>query len=237
MSKAARSNRFTSSLPKNAIVMAKKKSPGINTQSVPQPEQSLDEPLATPNQLKLLSQTVAQCRACELCANRKNAVFGEGSSRARIFFIGEAPGETEDELGQPFVGPAGQLLDKMIEAIGLKREDVYITNVVKCRPSENRDPKPLEIQTCSEYLNQQLKLINPELIVALGSVAAQTLLKSEEKISLLRGKLSSYQGVKLLPTFHPAYLLKSPSSKKQAWEDFKQVASLLNLALPKKVQS
>ena len=179
--------------------------------------------------LQTLSQITANCTQCKLCQGRKNVVFGEGNPKAKLVFIGEGPGENEDIQGRPFVGLAGQLLDKMIEAMGLTRQDVYIANVVKCRPPENRNPEPDEIAACSPYLAQQLRLIEPKWIVALGKFAAQTLLQTETPISRLRGSFKEFkipgteQTVELMPTFHPSYLLRNPDSKREAWEDLKQV--------------
>jgi len=142
-------------------------------------------------------------------------------------FVGEAPGADEDVQGIPFVGRAGQLLTKIIEAIDLKRDDVYIANVIKCRPPQNRNPEPDEVATCEPFLFRQIDLIQPKVIVALGKFAAQTLLRTDEPISRLRGRVSDYRGAKLIPTFHPAYLLRNPSSKREVWEDMKLVKKLL----------
>jgi DNA polymerase len=148
--------------------------------------------------------------------------------------VGEGPGENEDLQGRPFVGKAGQLLDKMIEAMGLSREQVYIANVVKCRPPGNRDPEPDEVSACSPFLHRQVAAIQPKIIVALGKFAAQTLLGTETPITRLRGEFQTYRGVKLMPTFHPSYLLRNPSSKKEAWADLQSVAKELGIELPKK---
>jgi len=175
-----------------------------------------------------------QAHACTLCSElsstRKKVVFGSGNIRARLVFVGEAPGADEDEQGLPFVGRAGQLLTKMIEAMGLTRKDVFICNVLKCRPPENRPPKPDEKTNCKPFLLRQLELIKPEVICALGTHAAQSLLQTEETISALRGKMHTYAGVKLVCTFHPAYLLRNPSAKKDAWGDLQKVMSLLRLS-------
>jgi DNA polymerase len=159
---------------------------------------------------------------------------GEGNPRARLVFVGEGPGEQEDLQGRPFVGNAGQLLDKMIQAIGLSRNDVYIANVVKCRPPGNRNPESDEILACSPFLHRQLDIIQPEVIVALGKFAAQTLLQTDEKITQLRGKFKTYRGTKLMPTFHPSYLLRSPSAKREAWIDLQAVAKELGIQIPKR---
>jgi uracil-DNA glycosylase family 4 len=170
-----------------------------------------------------------QCTRCKLgTLGRKQVVFGEGDPSAGLMFVGEGPGADEDEQGVPFIGRAGQLLTKIIEAINLTREQVYIANVVKCRPPQNRNPEPDEIATCEPFLFQQLDLIRPKVVVALGKFAAQTLLRTEEPISKLRGRIFDYRGdAKLIPTFHPAYLLRNPSSKREVWEDMKLVARLL----------
>lgn len=182
-----------------------------------------------------LREQVIRCTRCdELVRNRQSVVFGAGDFQARLVFVGEAPGAEEDRQGLPFVGAAGQLLTKMIESIGLKREEVFIANVLKCRPPGNRSPKPEEIGNCEPYLVKQLELIRPELICALGTFAAQTLLKTLAPISSLRGKVYDYRGIPLLCTFHPAYLLRNPSEKRKAWEDLKRLKSLLSSLLDKK---
>jgi DNA polymerase len=150
-------------------------------------------------------------------------VFGTGNPQAKLVFVGEAPGRDEDLQGEPFVGQAGQLLNKIIQAIQLSREQVYIGNIIKCRPPENRNPEPDEIMACEPFLIKQLQVIRPKLICALGAFAAQTLLKTEEKISSLRGKFHEYQGIPLMPTYHPAYLLRNPNRKREVWEDMKKI--------------
>ncbi|MCX6354554.1 MAG: uracil-DNA glycosylase [Candidatus Aureabacteria bacterium] len=168
------------------------------------------------------------CRKCGLAKTRKKTVFGSGSPRASVLFIGEAPGAEEDRQGLPFVGRAGQLLTKMLAFIGLKREDVYITNVLKCRPPGNRDPQPDEVACCEPYLLAQLDIIKPRLICALGRHAAQTLLKTEEGINRLRGRFHDYHGIKILPTYHPAYLLYSPGDKDKAKDDLSKLRAYLD---------
>ncbi|MGO9063809.1 MAG: uracil-DNA glycosylase [Myxococcaceae bacterium] len=175
---------------------------------------------------------LGDCRRCKLCTHRKQIVFGTGHPRARLVFVGEGPGAEEDVQGLPFVGPAGQLLTKMIAAMGLKREDVYICNVVKCRPPANRNPEPDEIAACEPFLRAQLHSIGPQVVVALGKFAAQTLLQESTPITRLRGQWRSYQGMKLMPTFHPAYLLRNPAEKKPCWEDLKAVMAVLGQAAP-----
>lgn len=169
--------------------------------------------------LGALTMQVAACQLCPLAKTRKNVVFGEGDPKARLVFVGEAPGADEDEQGLPFVGKAGQLLTKIINAMELDRKDVYICNILKCRPPGNRNPLPEEIRLCEPYLKKQLGLISPQVICALGSFAAKTLLHTETPITALRGRFQHYEGIALMPTYHPAYLLRNPSAKKQVWED------------------
>jgi uracil-DNA glycosylase family 4 len=168
------------------------------------------------------------CRRCKLHQlGRKQIVFGVGNANADLMFVGEAPGADEDAQGIPFVGRAGQLLTKIIEAIGLSRDDVYIANVIKCRPPQNRNPEPDEVETCEPFLFRQIDTIKPKVIVALGTFAARTLLRTLDPISRLRGRVYDYRGAKLIPTFHPAYLLRNPSSKREVWEDMKVARKLL----------
>jgi DNA polymerase len=168
------------------------------------------------------------CRRCKLHAlGRQRIVFGVGNPDADLMFVGEAPGADEDQQGIPFVGKAGQLLTKIIEAIALKRDDVYIANVIKCRPPNNRNPDPDEVATCEPFLFRQIDVIKPRVIVTLGKFASQSLLRTDDPISRLRGRVYTYRGAKLIPTFHPAYLLRNPSSKREVWEDMKRVRALL----------
>jgi uracil-DNA glycosylase len=172
------------------------------------------------------------CSRCKLhTLGRKQVVFGVGNPDADLMFVGEAPGADEDVQGIPFVGRAGQLLTKMIEAINLTRDQVYIANVIKCRPPGNRNPEPDEIAQCEPFLFQQIAAIKPKVIVALGSFAAKTLLRSDESISRLRGRIYDFQGAKLIPTFHPSFLLRSPDRKRDAWEDLKRARALLTPAV------
>lgn len=166
---------------------------------------------------------LGDCRRCKLCSGRKNLVFGVGNPKARLVFVGEGPGAEEDNQGIPFVGAAGQLLTKMILAMGYSRDEVYICNVVKCRPPGNRNPEPDEIQACQPFLEAQLHAIRPEVIIALGKFAAQTLLRTDTPITRLRGQWREYVGIPLMPTFHPAYLLRNPPEKKAAWTDLQAV--------------
>jgi len=171
---------------------------------------------------------IGDCTRCKLHAQgRKQIVFGVGNPNADLMFVGEAPGADEDIQGIPFVGRAGQLLTKIIEAIELKREDVYIANVIKCRPPGNRNPEQDEVETCEPFLFRQIDIIKPKVIVALGTFAARALLRTLDPISRLRGRVFDYRGAKLIPTFHPAYLLRNPASKREVWEDMKLVKKLL----------
>ena len=168
------------------------------------------------------------CSRCKLhTLGRKQVVFGVGNPDADLMFVGEAPGADEDAQGIPFVGRAGQLLTKMIEAINLTRDQVYIANVIKCRPPGNRNPEPDEIETCEPFLFRQIEAIKPKVIVALGAFAAKTLLRSEDSISRLRGRIYDFHGARLIPTFHPSFLLRSPERKRDAWEDLKRARALL----------
>ncbi|MGQ9608717.1 MAG: uracil-DNA glycosylase [bacterium] len=166
---------------------------------------------------------VENCQLCSLHKTRTNVVFGAGNEKARLIFVGEAPGSEEDAQGMPFVGKAGQKLTQIIQAIGLTREEVYITNVLKCRPPNNRNPLPEEIRCCEPYLVAQLKFIKPETICALGTFAAQTLLKTDQPISKLRGRFHTYQGIRLMPTYHPAFILRNPQYKRDVWEDVQKL--------------
>jgi uracil-DNA glycosylase len=186
-------------------------------QSMPEERRSLEE----------VRTDLGDCTRCKLCSGRTHIVFGVGNPKAELVFVGEGPGADEDEQGIPFVGKAGQLLTKMIEAMGLSRDDVYICNVVKCRPPNNRNPEPDEIQACSPFLRAQLASIRPKIIVTLGKCAAQSLLGDGTPITRLRGTWREYCGVPVMPTFHPAYLLRSPAEKKNAWADLRQVMKRL----------
>ncbi|MEZ4273450.1 MAG: uracil-DNA glycosylase [Myxococcota bacterium] len=188
-------------------------------------------PAVTPGRTSLATvrATLGDCQRCKLAAGRTHIVFGVGNPEARLMFVGEGPGRDEDLQGEPFVGAAGQLLDKMIQAMGLKRTDVYIANMVKCRPPQNRDPEKDEIAACEPFLIQQIVAIQPEVVVALGRCAAQSLLRDTTAISRLRGTWRSYQGIALMPTFHPAYLLRSPEQKRLVWQDLQNVMQRLGL--------
>jgi uracil-DNA glycosylase len=195
----------------------------------PPPEHQTIIPLAPADALAAVRADIGpDCSRCKLHRlGRKQVVFGVGNPNADLMFVGEAPGADEDQQGIPFVGRAGQLLTKIIEAIELKREDVYIANVIKCRPPQNRNPEQDEVETCEPFLFQQIDIIKPKVIVALGTFAARALLRTLDPISRLRGRVYDYRGAKLLPTFHPAYLLRNPASKREVWEDMKRVRSLL----------
>ena len=181
--------------------------------------------------LAALDQEVKECTRCEICYSRKQTVFGEGNPEARLLFIGEAPGFEEDRTGRPFVGKAGQLLDRMIAAIQLRREDVYIANVLKCRPPENRTPRPDEAENCFPYLYAQIRLICPAVICTLGLPAARVLLGLDRPIGSFRGQLFHFDGIPVVPTYHPAYLLRNPADKLLVWKDLQQVAGLLGIRL------
>lgn len=174
-------------------------------------------------EMQKISQEINNCKKCELYARRKNTVAGEGNFDADLVFIGEGPGKDEDEQGRPFVGRAGKLLTKIINAMGLKRQEVFIGNIVKCRPPNNRAPYPYEIKACNFYLKKQLQIINPKVICTLGKFSSQTILDTDVSISRLRGKFYEYRGIKVMPTYHPAYLLRNSSGKKDVWEDMQNI--------------
>lgn len=177
--------------------------------------------------LAALRREMGECAKCKLSAGRKNLVFGEGSADARLMFIGEAPGRDEDIQGRPFVGDAGKLLTSLIEKLGFDRREVYIGNIAKCRPPLNRDPEEDEIRACMPYIKKQIKIISPAVIISLGRVSAQTLLGAKTPISRLRGNFYDFEGVPLMPTFHPAYLLRNPRDKKLVWEDAQKALALI----------
>ena len=185
-------------------------------------------PDAPGDTLDYIRKDLGDCVRCGLSESRTNLVFGTGNPNADLLFVGEAPGRDEDIKGEPFVGEAGKLLTKIIEAINLRREDVYICNILKCRPSNNRNPLPEEIDACKPFFERQIMAIRPKLICALGKFAAQTLLDTQTPISSLRGRFHNYKGIPLMPTYHPAYLLRNPDMKRAVWEDMKLVQKLLN---------
>jgi uracil-DNA glycosylase family 4 len=184
--------------------------------------------LAELPQLKLLRENALSCVTCRLHETRTTVVFGEGSSTAEVMVVGEAPGSEEDRTGRPFVGAAGKLLDVLLMSAGFPREQVYICNVLKCRPPQNRDPLPDEVESCSGYLRGQLELIKPKVVVALGNFAARSLLSTERGISKLRRQVHTFQGIPLVATFHPAFLLRSPQWTRSAWQDFQLVRQVLD---------
>ena len=173
--------------------------------------------------LESIHADLGDCQRCKLARGRNCIVFGDGNPKAKLMFIGEGPGVEEDRQGKPFVGAAGQLLTRIIEAIKLSRDQVYISNIIKCRPPGNRNPEPDEIKTCFPFLARQIVAIQPEFIIALGTFAAQTLLGTATPISRLRGRFHEYQGIKVVPTYHPAYLLRNPDKKRDVWEDMKML--------------
>jgi uracil-DNA glycosylase len=187
--------------------------------------------------LPKIVEDIGDCTRCKLHKGRHKIVFGDGSSKADLVFIGEGPGADEDAQGLPFVGRAGKLLTQMIEAMGLQRKDVYICNVVKCRPPQNRAPEPDEVETCSPYLIRQIDVINPKVLVCLGAVAAKTLLETNRGITQFRGQWLEWRGRKLMATYHPAYLLRNPNAKGEVWKDLQKVMAELGLQAPKKKPS
>ncbi len=211
--------------------------PAADAVRAPETEEVSAAAGGTRETLEEIRAELGECGRCGLSETRTNLVFGVGDPKARIVFVGEAPGRDEDLQGEPFVGDAGQLLTKIIQAMGLERSEVYICNVLKCRPPNNRNPLPSEIEHCHPFLLRQLKAIGPGVIVALGTFAAQTLLKTKEPISRLRGKFHDYHGIPLMPTFHPAFLLRNANMKREVWEDMQQVMKLLGMAMPKKQES
>ena len=194
--------------------------------NVPSPSPSSADAAA---QLAHLAASVSNCQACRLHEGRRQVVFGTGTPAADLVFVGEAPGRDEDLQGEPFVGPAGQLLTRIIEAIGLTRQEVYILNVIKCRPPQNRNPLPDEVAACRPIIDKQLACLKPRVICALGAFAAQALLRTDERISRLRGRFHAMGGILVRPTFHPAYLLRNPQDKRKVWEDMQDIQRELGL--------
>jgi uracil-DNA glycosylase len=194
---------------------------------LPEPEpndaDSIDVPQEGAEGLDAVREALGDCQRCCLAETRKHIVFGEGSPTADLMFIGEAPGGDEDQQGVPFVGAAGQLLTKMIKAMGLERDEVYIGNIIKCRPPRNRDPNPDEIEACEPFLRRQIDAIGPRIIIAMGGFAAKTLLRTDQGITRLRGHFKTYHGIPLMPTFHPAYLLRNAAQKRPVWQDLQTV--------------
>jgi DNA polymerase len=217
-------------------------SPGLSQDDVPVPEADSREPdngaasgnvagaalfTSKADALAAIRADIGECTRCKLHPGRTHLVFGVGNPEARLMFVGEGPGADEDEQGIPFVGRAGQLLTQIIKAMGFERDDVYIANVVKCRPPGNRNPEPDEIEICEPFLLRQIEAIRPQVIVALGKFAAQTLLRSDVPITRLRGQFLKLRDIDVMPTFHPSYLLRNPAAKREVWEDMKQVMARL----------
>jgi len=191
------------------------------------PSEFLSVTRALPESLNEVKVDLGECTRCRLHSHRTHIVFGEGSPSARVVLVGEGPGREEDRLGRPFVGPAGKLLEHIIAAVGWRRQEVYICNVIKCRPPKNRDPLPDEIESCGPFLRRQLRAIRPQAILAVGSFAAQFLLSTQQPISRLRNQVYQFEGIPVVPTYHPAYLLRNPLQKRQAWEDVQLLLSLV----------
>jgi len=200
-----------------------RENPGAAAPHASEPTLSAETSAGELSALEAVRVELGDCRRCSLGSLRHRLVFGEGNPHAGLVFVGEAPGADEDAQGRPFVGRAGQLLTRIIAAMGHKREEVYICNILKCRPPGNRNPKPEEIAACEPFLIRQIEAIRPRVLCALGGFAAHTLLKSEAPITVLRGRFHSYQGIPLMPTYHPAYLLRNPGAKKQVWEDVQMI--------------
>ena len=207
--------------------------PHANTHSNA-PSSVASNPPSGPLTLVDVREEIGDCTRCKLHSGRKNIVFGVGNPKAELMFIGEGPGAEEDRSGEPFVGPAGQLLTKIIQAMGFSRQEVYIANIVKCRPPKNRDPEPDEINACIGFLKAQVAAVQPKVIVCLGRPASQTLLETRTTISRLRGQWSQFEGIDVMPTFHPSYLLRSPDQKRPVWEDMQAVVKKMGRELPKR---
>ena len=224
----------TSSNRQDSVVEEKMPSPPSPNPSAIAKIASARKPADRMKELTVLSQEVADCTACEeLASQRTQTVFGVGDPNARLCFLGEAPGADEDRLGEPFVGRAGQLLTKIIEAMTLSRDEVYILNILKCRPPGNRNPAPAEVANCRPFFTRQLDLVQPEFICCLGSVAAQNLLDTKTSIGKLRGKFHDWNGRRVLATYHPAYLLRNPPAKKLVWEDMQILMKEMGIKIPK----
>jgi DNA polymerase len=204
-----------------------RENPGAAAPPAPEPTLSAETSAGELSALEAVRAELGDCRRCSLGSLRRRLVFGEGNPHAELVFVGEAPGADEDAQGRPFVGRAGQLLTRIIAAMGLKREEVYICNILKCRPPGNRNPQPEEIAACEPFLIRQIEAIRPRVLCALGGFAAHTLLKSEAPITVLRGRFQAYQGIPLMPTYHPAYLLRNSGAKKQVWEDVQMIMKAL----------
>ena len=225
--------------PAEEIVAAVRKEADADAMDLPTPATAIvaaadgkapgqaEDPIADDgNALEIFRQQICDCSKCSLCSTRQNFVFGAGNPAAGIMFVGEAPGADEDRQGEPFVGAAGQLLNKIISAMDLRREDVYICNILKCRPPNNRDPQPDEIEQCEPFLKRQIELIQPKVICTLGRFAAQTLLRSSDSMGHMRGQSHQYEGIPLVATYHPAALLRNAQWKRPTWEDMKRVRQI-----------
>ena len=228
-------------IPTNLVTAAETPPPSppatVTAQISSSPVEEVEEKVELHETLEQIRKSLGACQRCKLGATRKNLVFGVGTPRARLVFVGEGPGADEDSQGEPFVGDAGKMLNRIIAAMELKREEVYICNVVKCRPPQNRPPESDEVQTCSPFLLRQLRSIKPEVIVALGTSATQALLQNKVAISKMRGKFHDFNGIPLMPTYHPSYLLRTGGNSDSfwsVWDDMTQVLQLLNLPVPNK---
>ena len=208
----------------NTIYKEEKKKGSV--QPAPSAIEYPDEPWTSAPSLENLNKEICECLKCQLGQTRTKFVFGTGNPNADVMFVGEAPGADEDAQGIPFVGRGGQLLNKIIEAVELKREEVYICNILKCRPPNNRDPLPSEMETCTPYLQKQIELVKPKFIICLGRISAQFLLKTNGSLTSLRGRAHDFQGAKLIVTYHPAALLRNPNWKRPAWDDMKMFKSM-----------
>lgn len=207
-------------------------SPGVET--VRERREPDRQAMSTPSggvNLQDIRGELGNCQRCKLGKTRRALVFGEGNPKASLMLIGEGPGYDEDVQGKPFVGKAGQLLTKILQAVAIQREEVYITNIVKCRPPQNRNPEPDEIESCNPLLLKQIQAIQPRVICPLGTFAAQTLLQTADKITSLRGRVFTFSGIQIIPTYHPAYLLRNPEKKREVWEDMKKIAKILSQPL------
>jgi uracil-DNA glycosylase len=200
---------------------------GVDSLELREPAAKSEPVSPSASGLQAIRDEIGNCQRCKLAPKRTNIVFGSGNPNAELVFVGEAPGFDEDQQGLPFVGRAGQLLTKIIESIDLKREDVYICNVLKCRPPENRNPEADEVASCNPFLKKQLAAIQPKVVCCLGTFAAQTVMQTTASISKLRGRFHDIQGCRVIATFHPAYLLRSPDKKREVWEDMKQIRAEL----------
>jgi uracil-DNA glycosylase len=216
-----------------AVIEPAVEPPVVTPGAEPAHEPIVDPEVAQAGNLDALRAAIGDCRRCKLAPCRTNLVFGAGNPEARLVFVGEGPGADEDAKGEPFVGRAGQLLTEIItKGMRLRREDVYICNVIKCRPPQNRNPEPDEVAACEPFLLRQLEIIKPAVIVALGKFAAQTLLRDKTPITRMRGRWYDYHGIRVMPTLHPAYLLRTPGDKRLVWEDIQQVMAVLGLPVP-----